>query len=120
MSGPLYVEQDVVPFAETGKEIMLVFRDHGLNSARPSVFITALTPNAAVTVVSGKGANTNAYTSSTSVAFTARGQKEVVEVPIGGDMTDIVSVVTVDSGNVAVSVVSATPVQTEFRTRRHP
>ena len=120
MGNSLYIEQEVVPFAETGKEIMLVFREHGTTGARPVVFITSLTANAGVTVLSGKGANTDAYTATTAISFTARGQKEAVTVPIGGDTTDTVSVVRVDSGRVTVSVTSPQRVQMEFRTRKHP
>jgi hypothetical protein len=116
----LYVEQEVVPFAEAGKEIMLIFQDHGPASARPIVCVTALRPNSQITVLSGKGGNTDAFTATSLLALADRGQKGRIELPIGGDMTDQVSVVRVDDGQVAVSVVSPSRVKAEFRTRKHP
>jgi hypothetical protein len=83
-------------------------------------YITALRPNSQITVLSGRGADTDAYTATTLLALASRGQKGRVELPVGGDMTDQVSVVRVDEGQVAVSVVSPSRVKAEFRTRKHP
>lgn len=120
MGHALYVEQETVPFAEQGKEIMFVFREHGLVNAPPAVYITALENNCEVVLKSGIGADTDSYTPTTTISFDHKGQKERELLPVSATLTDTVSVLEVTRGKVAVSIASPTRVKTEFRTRKHP
>ena len=105
MGQALYVEQEVVHSAEAGKEVMIIFRDQTLANAPPYVFVTALEPNSAVTLYSGKGPATDSFTPTTSLIFSQVGEKGRETLPISGDTTDQVSVVRVDSGRVTITVV---------------
>lgn len=120
MGQALYIENEIIPFVEEGKELMILFRDHGLAGALPSVFITALENNCEVELKSGVGADTDSYTSTATINFAFKGQRERSDIPIGGDLTDQVSVLTVVRGKVAVAIVSASRMKTEFRTRKNP
>jgi hypothetical protein len=120
MSTGLYVERETHPFVAEGTEIMFIFRDGALANALPNLYITALENDCEVDVKSGFGGNTNAFTSTTNIMFAQKGQKERVGLPIGGDIIDLVSVMEVTRGKVAVTVVSPLRVKMEFRTRKHP
>lgn len=120
MGQALYIESETIPFAEEGKEIMFVFRDHGLEGALPIVYITALENNCEVELKSGKGADTDSYSSTTTITFVHKGQGARSALPVGGDLTDRVSVLTIVRGKVSATIVSPNRVQTEFRTRKSP
>jgi len=120
MGKGLYVERETHPLVVAGTEIMFIFRDAALANALPNLYITALENESEVIATSGKGGNTNAFTSSTLISFNQKGQKERVGIPVSGDVTDQVSVLEVTSGKVAITVVSPSRVKMEFRTRKHP
>jgi len=120
MGHALYIERELIPFAEEGKEIMLIFRDHGLANALPQVYVTALEPNTEVQFRSGSGGDTDAFTSTSTVTLPNRGQKDLEAIPIGGDLTDRVTAIRIISGAAAVTIVSPSRVKAEFRTRKHP
>ncbi len=120
MGKELYVESETIPFVAEGTEIMFIFRDAALANALPNLYITALENDCEVVAKSGKGGDTNSFTSSTTISFAQKGQKERVGIPVSGDETDQVSVLEVTRGKVAVTVVSPSRVKAEFRTRKHP
>jgi len=120
MGKALYVESETIPFVVEGTEIMFIFRDAALANALPNLYITALESDSEVDVKSGKGADTNSYAAPTTISFLQKGQKERIGIPVGGDETDQVSILEVTRGKVAVTIVSPSRVQTEFRTRKHP
>ena len=120
MGQALYVERGMVPLAEAGKEVMLVFRDAGSDGARAAIYVTALRPNTVVEVTSGRGADTDRFTPVTTLTLPNRNQTEMVRVPVSTVPVDQVSVVRVLRGSVSVTAVSPTRVQTEFRTRKNP
>lgn len=120
MGKGLYVESETIPFVVEGTEVMFLFRDAALANALPNLYITALENNCEVVVKSGKGADTDSYTATSTINFLQKGQKERIGIPVGGDETDQVSILDVTRGKVAVTVVSPTRVKAEFRTRKHP
>lgn len=121
MGHGIYVENELIPFAEAGKEIMLVFRDPGFASAPPVVYVTALESTTEIELRSGSGPNTDAYTATTSFTLSSRGEVRSEDLPVGGAaLTNPVTVLRVLSGAAAVSIVSPVRVKAEFRTRKHP
>lgn len=121
MLNSLHIEREIVPFAEVGKEIMLVFPFHGSDGAKPHIYFTAIDVPATVELRSGKGPDTDSYTHTTQITFAHKGQKLAEELPVAGAAVhDQVSVIRVLAGKVAVHVSSHTKVRTEFRTRKSP
>lgn len=121
MGQALYVERELIPFAEEGKEIMFVFRDPGFANAPPVAYVTALEPETQVEFRSGSGPNTDSYSATTSFTLSERGQVRSEDLPVGGAaLTNPVTVLRVLSGAAAVTVVSPVSVKAEFRTRKHP
>lgn len=121
MGQSLYVENERIPLAEAGVEIMFVFRDPGFANAPPVVYVTALESTTEIELRSGSGHNTDAYSATTSFTLQSRGEVRSEDLPVGGAaLTNPVTVLRVLSGSAAVNVVSPTKVIAEFRTRKHP
>ncbi len=120
MGQGLYVERESIPYAETGKEIMLVFRDHALAGARPQVYVTALEPNTQVEFRSGNGADTDSFASTSTATLSERGMGAKETLPLGADLSVRVTAVRILSGAASVTVVSPVRVKAEFRTRKNP
>lgn len=116
----LNVKQDVISCAEVGREVMFIFRDHGLTGAPPYVYVTALAPNCSVSFASGMGIDTDRFAPTSTINLVNKGAQGRIALPITGIPTDQVSIARVVSGSVTLSIVSPTAVQTEFRTRKHP
>lgn len=116
----LYVQTDTYPMAETGCEVMVIGRSHGSSSAKAVLSIEALDPNSLVEIRSGRSPNTDSFSLLTQIFFEFRGHRESVELPIGGDTLDHITVMRVLRGRVSATVVAPHQVQMCFRTRKHP
>lgn len=120
MGQAIYVENELIPLAEIGKEIMVIFRDHLLAGSLPVVFMTALQPNTQLQLRSGPDGNTDAFTATTTITLADRGSTNRATLPVGGATLDRISAIRVMSGSATITINSSTRVTAEFRTRKHP
>lgn len=116
----LYIEQETLPLAEAGKEVMFVFRDPTFSGAAPVIYVSPVASAASVELRSGEGSHTDSYSEISAVANIPLGETRRFTVPVSGALTQPVTCVRVISGSATISIVSPTPVTAEFRTRKHP
>ena len=115
----LHVSRNLVPYAETGKEIMLIANQH-YDATSATAWASALEPNTVIQLLAGQGPNTDSYTLLSTLSLSERGQKGKLLLPDGSNVSRPVTALRIISGSAAVSIESPYRIKMEFRTRKHP
>ena len=115
----MHVEQETYPLAGEGEEVMVVFRDRPLTDVPPYLHVTALTGPVEFEVRSGYGPVTDDYAVNSTVSLSQVNMAEIVSLPASADPEQIVTVIRVLTGQVALAVHSPLPFRMEFRSRRY-